>query len=212
MKSKEDIEGYLSTQDQLLGRLIQKYGRCPFLQDGPQSNLFDRLANSIIGQQLSVKAAGSIRATLLAQATSEVFSPAFFLSTTPEDLRSYGLSTAKAKTLCEISTKLRNDPDFLVRMDSLPSQEIEHALCGIKGIGPWTAKMFQIFALRRLDIFAAEDAGLMRGIRITYSGGKSIDPVEIESITSQWSPYRTVGAWYMWQVANAQPQKLAKNS
>ena len=212
MKSKEDIEGYLSSQDQDLGRLIQQYGSCPFLQDNAQSNLFDRLANSIIGQQLSVKAAGSIRAVLLARATSEVFSPAFFLSTAPEDLRAYGLSTAKANTLREISTKIRNDPDFLTRMDSMPSEEIEHTLCGIKGIGPWTAKMFQMFALRRLDIFAPEDAGLMRGIRITYSDGKSIAPVDIESITSQWSPYRTVGAWYMWQVANAQPQKLARNS
>jgi len=113
---------------------------------------------------------------------------------------------AKAKTLQDLSTRVQANPDFLNRLEKMDLQHISDILCEIKGIGPWTAKMFQMFALRRLDVFAPEDAGLMRGIRITYLHGNDADRVAIETITRRWSPYRSIGAWYMWQVANAQPQ------
>jgi DNA-3-methyladenine glycosylase II len=209
MKNQQTIERYLSDQDPILASLIQKYGECPFLKDTPVPDLFDQLASSIIGQQLSTKAAGSIRATLLKQATSATFSTAFFLNTTPEDLRSYGLSMAKAKTLHELSTKVHSTPDFLTQMQALNTDEISRILCAIKGIGPWTAKMFQMFALRRLDVFAPEDAGIIRGIRLTYSDENTLDPFILDMITSRWAPYKTIASWYMWQVANDQPRKLS---
>jgi DNA-3-methyladenine glycosylase II len=207
MKHQHDVEEYLATQDQILGSLIDKYGKCPFLDDdNDDPDLFDRLASSIIGQQLSTKAASSIRATLLEQARGTTFSPAFFLSATVHDLRSYGLSAAKARTLQDVSIRVQSNPDFLKGMDQKGPEDVAALLCEIKGIGPWTAKMFQIFALRRLDVFAPEDAGLMRGIRITYLNEHDLEHPSIEAITRRWAPYRSIGAWYMWQVANAQPR------
>ena len=206
MKHPRDIEEYLAAQDPTLGSLIDKYGECPFLGDDDDPHLFDRLATSIIGQQLSTKAASSIRTTVLGKAGATTFSPTFFLSVTVTDLRSFGLSMAKAKTLQDLSTRVQESPDFLNRLETMSLQNVSNILCEIKGIGPWTAKMFQMFALRRLDVFAPEDAGLMRGIRITYLPGNDVDPLAIETITRRWAPYRSIGAWYMWQVANAQPQ------
>mgnify|MGYP003312292782 FL=1 len=192
-----------------MGSLIRKYGPCPFLTEDSNPDLFDRLANSIIGQQLSTKAAASIRTRILSQAGSKAFSAQFFLNVTLDNLRAYGLSRAKAKTLQDISARIRDDHYFLIRLKELSNEEISKILCEIKGIGPWTAKMFQMFALMRQDIFSLEDAGLMRGIRITYALGEVIGASEIEHITNQWTPYKTIGAWHMWQVANAQPQKLS---
>ena len=206
MKHPRDIEEYLAAQDPTLGSLIDKYGKCPFLGNDDDPDLFDRLATSIIGQQLSTKAASSIRTTVLGKAGATTFSPTFFLGVTVKDLRSFGLSMAKAKTLQDLSTRVQANPDFLNRLEKMSLQNVSNILCEIKGIGPWTAKMFQMFALRRLDVFAPEDAGLMRGIRITYLPGNDVDPLAIETITRRWAPYRSIGAWYMWQVANAQPQ------
>ena len=212
MASASIIEDYLSSQDPILGSLIKLYGHCPFLSETSAPDLFDRLASSIIGQQLSTKAAAKIQSNILIASGSDVFTPDFFMHSTVETLRSYGLSMAKARTLHEISYRICSDADFLIRMKDLSNDDISSVLCQIKGIGPWTAKMFQMFALMRQDIFSLEDAGLMRGIRITYAHGNPIDPTEIERIVSMWAPYKTIGAWYMWQVANGQYQNRSTSS
>ena len=78
-------------------------------------------------------------------------------------------------------------------------------LIKLRGIGIWTAEMFQMFSLRRLDIFSHRDAGLIKGIRIVYFDKEKAELDEIEKITSKWKPYRSIGSRYMWQVANNEP-------
>ena len=79
-------------------------------------------------------------------------------------------------------------------------------------LGGWTAQMFLLFALKRLDIFSSKDAGLMRGVKLTYFNGALPTTEELENVTDRWIPYRSIGSWYMWQVANAQPAIKGKEN
>ena len=92
----------------------------------------------------------------------------------------------------------------LNQIGRLNDEQIIQELVKVKGIGIWTAQMFQMSALKRLDVFAPGDAGLIKGIRIVYFKGKPITETAVAKITNKWKPYRSIGSWYMWQVANTQ--------
>ena len=201
------IKKHLVKNDKCLAHLIELYGQPTFLS--PRScepNLFDQLISSIISQQLSTKVARTLKDRLYRLLGSTEFVPSALVEIQVDALRSCGLSHAKSSSIQSIATILTNNPTYLSDLASKGDDEIIATLTQLKGVGIWTAQMFQMFALRRLDVFAPEDAGLMRGIRITYLPGNDVDPLAIETITRRWAPYRSIGAWYMWQVANAQPQ------
>ena len=105
----------------------------------------------------------------------------------------------------EISEVLIKRPDYLTSLYDKSNEFIIEKLIKLRGIGIWTAEMFQMFSLQRQDIFSHRDAGLIKGIRIVYFDKEIAELEEIEKITSKWKPYRSIGSWYMWQVANNEP-------
>ena len=186
--------------------LIQKYGKPTLLNKSQVPiNLFDRLVNSIISQQLSIKAARSIKSKLYQLIKSSEFNPNQFQQTSIKEFNTCGLSQSKSSYIKSLASMINKNSDFLTNLQTLNNQIVIKKLTEIKGIGPWTAQMFLMFALNRLDVFAPQDVGIMKGIRIIYSNKKYPSQAKIQQITNKWKPYRTIGSWYMWQVVDSQP-------
>tara|TARA_B000000460_G_C21502712_1_gene387149 strand:+ start:798 stop:1448 length:651 start_codon:yes stop_codon:yes gene_type:complete len=208
----ERIKKHLISNDKNMVGLIELYGKPTLLNSLiPEINLFDSLVNSIISQQLSVKVVKNIKGKLYGLCAVEKFDPDMFIKLSYEELRNCGLSKAKSDYTKGLAYQIKKNPEFLKAMINESDEKVIMDLVKIKGIGIWTAQMFLLFALKRLDVFSPKDAGLMRGVKLTYFNGISPNINELERIINRWVPYRSIGSWYMWQVANAQPSISAKS-
>ena len=197
------IKKHLIKNDPIMTLLIRKYGKPPLLNKSEtQINLFDRLVSSIISQQLSVIAARSIKSKLYQLMQDSEFNPHQFFEISIKELKTCGLSQSKSSYIKSLASIINKNPDFLTNLQTLNNEMVIKKLTEIKGIEPRTAQMFLMFALKRLDVFAPQDVGLIRGIRRIYSEPSK---TKIEQITKKWKPYRTIGSWYMWQVIDSQP-------
>nr|WP_311463986.1 DNA-3-methyladenine glycosylase 2 family protein [uncultured Ottowia sp.] len=170
--------------------LIHTHGPC-CLADR-EFRPFQSLANSIISQQLSAKAAGTIERRV--QAIVPSLTPAGFLAVQPEALRAAGLSSAKARYIIELAQRVSDGRLNLEAMQEAPDADVIAALVDIPGIGQWTAEMFLIFGLRRPDVLSLGDAGLQRAARLLFG-----DDVELDHVGQAWQPFRSVASWYLWR-------------
>tara|TARA_B110000116_G_C16791579_1_gene564137 strand:+ start:702 stop:1337 length:636 start_codon:yes stop_codon:yes gene_type:complete len=206
MPSWNIIKKHLIDSDHKMELLIKQYGISSFAKQLDKNvNLFDNLISSIVSQQLSTKVASTIKERLYKFGNINKFSPEFLINASTEDLRSCGLSYAKCRSMKEIADIVQEEPDYLNSLKNKPEEFIIEKLIKLRGIGIWTAQMFQIFSLRHLDVFSTKDAGLIKGVRIVYFNKCNPSLDEIEKITKKWKPYRSIGSWYMWQVANNEP-------
>ncbi len=160
--------------------------------------LFDRLVESIISQQLSVKVADVIYARVLNLLPGKRLDPANLLKVKDGDLRSAGMSYGKIKYLKDLSDKVKNGELDLDKLDGLENEEVIAELVKVKGIGRWTAEMFLMFALGRPDVFSRGDLGLKNAVKKLY-GLKEYKIEEVEEIVIKWSPYRTIAAKILWR-------------
>ena len=190
-----EAERRLAMADPVMKRLIARHGSCPLAES--RGEPFHMLASSIISQQLSTKAAATIK-----QRVGELVGAPFqlqrVLSVSSEQLRGAGLSRAKMRYLRELAARVS---DSRLDFDALPSrddEEVISALVEIPGIGRWTAEMFLIFGLKRMDVLALGDAGLQRGARLLY-GGKRKSVRLLPRVAEVWRPYRSIGSWYLWR-------------
>lgn len=194
-------EKHLTRRCPVMRRLIRTHGPC---QLGVQRrDPFHVLVTSIISQQLSTKAAETIqkRVHALVGAKSRV-RPEQLLAARPDDLRACGLSNAKVKWLLELARRVdagelnfrrlarMDDASALVELDALP------------GVGLWTAEMFLIFAMGRLDVFSLGDVGLRNGVNRLYNNGAKLDERATIEVVARWMPYRSVASWYLWRVTD----------
>ena len=203
MKNWEEIRKHLIFNDPQMLDLINNYGDPNILINFNQSNLFNTLIDSIISQQLSTKVARIIKSRLFSIEKIDQFTPKFFLDLKFNDMRSCGLSGAKCRYIKSISEVCFESPDFLNDLISKTDDKVIEELIKLNGVGEWTAQMFLIFGLNRIDIFAPKDAGLLKGIRHVYFEGEIANISQIQDIVKKWKPYRSIGSWYMWQVANS---------
>lgn len=183
----QDATAHLS-RDPVMGQIIVQVGDLAVLTPTPDP--FGTLVRSVTGQQLSVKAAASIHARLVAL-LGEV-TPETLLETGGEDLRGTGLSWAKVRTvkaIGEAAATGRMDFDHLA---SLPDEEIIAELTPLPGIGRWTVEMFLMFALARPDVFSLGDLALRQGLARLHPNISSADALAL------WEPYRTLAARYIW--------------
>lgn len=160
--------------------------------------LFDRLVESIISQQLSVRVADVIYERVLNLMPKKKLTPEGILKNKDEDLRKAGLSHQKIKYLKDLSEKVKSGELDLDNLDNLENEEVIEELTKVKGIGKWTAEMFLMFALGRPDIFSHGDLGLQNAIKKIYEIEK-YDPGIAEEIVIKWSPYRTYAARILWK-------------
>jgi DNA-3-methyladenine glycosylase II len=189
----------LSRRDPALRPLIKQHGLPTFR---PHSDYFDTLVKAIIGQQISSSAARSIMEKFR-QAVGGILMPNSIAEVPDELLRGAGISPQKLGYLRSLCQHILNDELQLASLASLSDEEITRELTAVKGIGVWTAQMFLIFSLGRLDVLPIGDLGVQRGAQHLYGLPELPKPRQVEELAERqnWAPYRSVAAWYMWRVS-----------
>jgi DNA-3-methyladenine glycosylase II len=194
---------HLARRDPVLKRLIAAIGPCTMRHD-PDG--FAVLVRSIISQQISWKAAASIGAKLRQALGPRGLTPEGVLATSGAALRGAGLSAAKASALIDLASRARDGTVAFDRLPALADEEVIEHLVPVRGIGRWTAEMFLIFCLGRLDILPVADLGLRVGIQRQYLLEKQPDKKELHKLAEPWRPYRSVATWYFWRSFGPVPQ------
>jgi DNA-3-methyladenine glycosylase II len=194
---------HLARRDQVLKRLIAQVGPCTlwYEPDG-----FRALVRSILAQQISTRAARSIHARLEEAVGKAGMVPAAVLGLSDDALRAAGLSAAKARSLRDLAEKVHSKEVPLAELPELDDEEVIGRLIPVRGIGRWTAQMFLIFSLGRLDVLPADDFGLRSGIQKQYRLRALPDRKQIEKLAEPWRPYRSVATWYFWRSLGFVPQ------
>src|SRR6516164_889818 len=187
---------HLRRQDHVMREVIRKAG--PFTMR-LRRNRFQSLVFSIIGQQISGKAAASIRARLVEHVKPEQISPQTIARLNPATLRGLGVSPQKSGYLLDLAERVLSGEVRLDRMSRMPDEEVIEALIRVKGIGVWTAQMFLIFSLGRLDVFPHDDLGVRAAIRNLYGLDDLPNKETSHRIAMPWRPYASVASWYCWR-------------
>lgn len=182
-------------------RWVERIARLGPCQLRPRRERFGTLVRSIIGQQISTKAAASIDARLRERAGTP-HRPEPLLELGESGLREVGLSGVKARYVLNLSEAVANGQLPLQRIGRWEDEEIIARLTAVKGIGRWTAEMFLIFALNRPDILPVGDLGIRSGLRLHFELDALPTPAECRTLTEPWRPYRTVAMWYLWRGLN----------
>jgi DNA-3-methyladenine glycosylase II len=198
----EKARKHLSRKDARMKRLIARVGPCT-LQPNPDH--FGLLVRSIISQQISTKAALSIHMRLSAMVGRPV-RPRAIMKATDEELRLAGLSQGKMRSLRDLSEKCLDRQVRLKDLADLDDEAVIAQLIPVRGIGRWTAEMFLIFGLGRLDVLPVGDFGLRSGIRREHALAELPDPATVRELTAGWSPFRSIGTWYIWRSFGNVPQ------
>ncbi len=175
--------------------IIDEVGPCKL---EPRPDRFGTLVRAIIGQQISSKAAASIDKRVR-ELAGEPHAPAAILQAGEAALRACGLSGVKARYVLNLAQAVHDGAVPLDEVHAWDDEAIVAALTSIKGIGPWTAEMFLIFALGRPDVLSVGDLGIRVGLRDFYGLDELPNPKQCRELTEKWRPYRTVAMWYLWE-------------
>jgi DNA-3-methyladenine glycosylase II len=187
---------HLRRADPVLGRLIRDIGPCRLAVDGRQS-AFAALAESIVYQEITGKAAASIYRKLCAAAGRRQPRPEDILSLSGGALRAVGLSSQKVRSLRDLAA---HAPQISMRrLARLPDEEVIAQLTQVRGIGRWTAEMFLIFRLGRLDVMPVDDHGVRKAIQRAYGLPELPKANAMRELARPWRPYRSVASWYLWR-------------
>jgi len=195
---------HLARRDRVLKKLIPKFGEARLASRG---DAFTTLARSIVGQQISVKAAQSVwdRLVGVVQGAPQRLAPQQVLAQSTEALRSAGLSARKCEYLCDLSRHFAEGLAVPARWDGMDDEAIVAELVAIRGVGRWTAEMFLIFHLLRPDVLPLDDLGLLKGISLNYFSGEPVSRAEAREVAEAWAPYRSVATWYIWRSLDPLP-------
>ncbi len=189
---------HLKRVDPVLARVIDRVGPCRIQLRGAGTH-FQALARSIVFQQLSGKAAGTIHGRFAALFPGGEPEPASLLAFTDAQLRSAGLSRQKIGYLRDLSEKVASGALPLDAVDTMEDDELIAHLVQVKGIGRWTAQMFLMFRLGRRNVLPELDLGIQNAIRRAYGKRKRPSPKQVRAIGAKWSPHSTVACWYLWR-------------
>jgi DNA-3-methyladenine glycosylase II len=195
---------HLSKRDRVLKKLIPRFGEARLQSRG---DAFTTLARSIVGQQISVKAAQSVweRFCAVNNAPSLSLKAQKVQKLALPKMREAGLSARKCEYLLDLARHFAGDqvhPDQWVTMDD---EAVIAELIAIRGIGRWTAEMFLIFHLMRPNVLPLDDLGLIKGISLNYFSGEPVSRAEAREVGEGWAPYRSVATWYIWRSLDPVP-------
>lgn len=182
--------------DPLMAAFIKRAG--PFDPRAGSGDHFAALARSIMYQQLAGRAAAAIHGRFVQAIGGEV-TPQAVLAATPETLRAAGLSGNKTAAIIDLATKATDGTVPLDALETLDDEEIIARLSAVRGVGRWTAEMFLMFELQRLDVWPVEDYGVRNGWTLIHSLPALITPRALQTEGDRFRPYRSVAAWYCWQ-------------
>ena len=186
---------HLKKCDPVLRAIIERVGPFRMEYGEPQ---FCSVAEAIVYQQLNGKAAQTIFKRF-ASLAGEPLTPEGILRLSDEQLRRVGLSKQKSAYLKDLAQKTAAGVLDFAKLPALPDEEVIEHLTQVKGIGVWTAHMFLIFSLRRLNVLPTGDYGVQMALKRRYRKRKLPKPKDMEKIARAWEPYRSVACWYMWR-------------
>lgn len=195
---------HLRKVDPILAAVIAAY---PEPRIAPHTQYYQELVESIISQQLSVKAAAAILQRFRDLFAGSFPDPSAILTKDVETYREIGLSRQKASYIRDLASKVLDGTVQFDHLEQLPNQEIIAELTQIKGVGEWTVHMFLIFCMSRLDVLPVGDLGIRNGIQRLYGLEERPSAEEVAEISSQrgWSPYESIASWYIWQSLDNKP-------
>jgi DNA-3-methyladenine glycosylase II len=195
---------HLKRSDRVMKRLIPRFGEVRLQSRG---DAFTTLSRSVVGQQISVKAAQSVwnRFAALANPQGGPLAPDAVACLEVAALRSAGLSSRKAEYLLDLAAHFASGRLHVAQWGHMSDEAIIDELVEIRGIGRWTAEMFLIFHLMRPDVLPLDDLGLIKGISLNYFSGESVSRAEAREVAEAWAPYRSVATWYLWRSLDPLP-------
>jgi DNA-3-methyladenine glycosylase II len=199
----DDACRHLARRDRVMRKLIPRFGEARLQSRG---DAFTTLARSIVGQQISVKAAQSVWERLATQAGKRgVLEPRAVLALDADMLRSAGLSARKAEYVRDLAAHFVEGRVHANAWPSMDDEAIVDELVAIRGIGRWTAEMFLIFHLLRPNVMPLDDVGLIKGISLNYFSGEPVTRAEAREVGDAWAPFRSVATWYVWRSLDPVP-------
>ena len=196
----EEACKHLAKKDRVMRRLIPQFGDACLQSRG---DAFMTLARSIVGQQISVKAAQSVWDKFAV--LPRKMTPANVLKLKVDDMRAAGLSARKVEYLVDLSLHFDGGLLSTAEWASMSDDAIIDELVAIRGIGRWTAEMFLIFYLLRPNVLPLDDVGLINGISHNYFSGEAVSRSEAREVAAAWAPYCSVATWYIWRSLDPLP-------
>lgn len=195
---------HLISNDPILASVIKN---APLPNFTPHKNYYQELVESIISQQLSVKAAATILKRFKELFSADFPSPEDILATDIEDLRAVGLSRQKASYIKDLASRVIDGSVQFSHLDALSNQEVIDELIQIKGVGVWTVHMFLLFCMGRLNVLPTGDLGIKNGIQKLYDLPEKPTEAGIEAIAlnNSWHPYESIASWYVWHSLDNKP-------
>jgi DNA-3-methyladenine glycosylase II len=196
----EEARKHLAKKDRVMKRLIPQFGDACLRSRG---DAFTTLARSIVGQQISVKAAQTVWdrfASLPRRMTA-----ANVLKLKVDDMQAAGLSARKIEYLVDLALHFDSGAIRAPAWEGMGDDEIIAELVGIRGIGRWTAEMFLIFHLMRPNVLPLDDIGLINGISRNYFSGDPVSRSDAREVAAAWAPYCSVATWYIWRSLDPLP-------
>jgi DNA-3-methyladenine glycosylase II len=191
---------HLVKKDRVMKRLIPQFGEASLQSRG---DAFVTLARSIVGQQISVKAAQTVW-DRFAKLPRKI-TPANVLKLKVDDMRDAGLSARKVEYLVDLALHFDNGALNVKKWSEMSDEDIIDELVAIRGIGRWTAEMFLMFHLMRPNVLPLDDVGLINGISHNYFSGEAVSRSEAREVAAAWAPYCSVATWYIWRSLDPVP-------
>ena len=200
----DDACRHLARRDRVMKKLIPRFGEARLQSRG---DAFTTLARSIVGQQISVKAAQSVwdRFIAMVPSPSVRLAPDAVLSLDVPAMRSAGLSSRKVEYLRDLAQHFDGGMVHVRQWQQMDDDAIIDELIAIRGIGRWTAEMFLIFYLMRPNVMPLDDLGLIKGISVNYFSGEPVTRAEAREVGDAWAPYKSVATWYVWRSLDPLP-------
>jgi DNA-3-methyladenine glycosylase II len=200
----DDACKHLSKRDRVMKKLIPQFGEARLQSRG---DAFTTLARSIVGQQISVKAAQSVwdRFAALLPAPATRLAPDAVLTLDAPTMRGAGLSARKCEYLRDLAAHFDNGLVHVRQWQQMDDEAIIDELVAIRGIGRWTAEMFLIFHLLRPNVMPLDDLGLIKGISVNYFSGEPVTRAEAREVGEAWAPFKSVATWYVWRSLDPLP-------
>ena len=195
---------HLTKRDRKMKKLIPRFGEARLRSRG---DAFTTLARSIVGQQISVKAAQSVwdRFAKTAGGSASHLLPATVGALAVSTMREAGLSARKSEYLLDLARHFADGRVHESAWLSMDDDAIIDELVAIRGIGRWTAEMFLIFHLMRPNVMPLDDLGLIKGISLNYFSGEPVSRAEAREVGEAWAPFRSVATWYIWRSLDPVP-------
>jgi DNA-3-methyladenine glycosylase II len=191
-----------------MGELVERYGRLSFetrRRGRPRGDSYGTLLRSVVGQQVSAKAAATIYDRVLELFAGRTPTPAELLAVEPTALRGAGLSGRKVEYIRDLARHVESGELELDRLAELSDEEVIAEISAIRGFGVWSAQMFLIFQLERPDVLPTGDLGIRRAVEMQYGLDALPDPDELTEIADPWRPNRTLACIYLWETLHNAP-------